>query len=83
MVSRHIDQNVTTTTRNILADVTLWSYRFKKTDQKMAADLVMQSFCVCCLLVYSLLDYTKKNLPIPYQKAQLFMAEGDPPRPSF
>jgi hypothetical protein len=39
IVFRHIDQDTTTTIRNILSDLTLYSFRFKKMDQRVAVDL--------------------------------------------
>jgi hypothetical protein len=49
IVFRHIDQNTTTTIRNILSDLTLYSFRFKKTDQRVVVDLCRDHFSLYIL----------------------------------
>jgi hypothetical protein len=39
MVFKQVDQETSTTIRNIFSDLTLWYHRFKISEQKVAADL--------------------------------------------
>jgi hypothetical protein len=49
MVFRQVDQETSSTIRNILSDLTLWSHCFKKTEQKVAADLWRDHLSLCTM----------------------------------
>jgi hypothetical protein len=48
-IFRQIDQLPRSTIRNIISDLTLLSYRFKKTDQRLGADLWRNHLSNCIL----------------------------------